>query len=257
MIRELYDYKSMVHNLVKRDIRGRYKGSLLGMLWNFILPLMQIIVYVLVFTIIFKQNIEHYYAYLIVGMIPWIMFSDSISCGSGSVIDNAQLITKISFPRAVIPISIVLSKMVNFLISLVIVFIVLIVGGHGISLPALSALPLAVICLFFFSLGLALILAAVNVFMRDVQYLITVLLMMWIWLTPIMYVQNFIDNAFFQQILSLNPMTYIIELFQDAMYWKILPELSVALISIVESVVMLGIGMYIYSKYSPDFAEVL
>lgn len=256
MLKELYTYKYMVYNLVRRDLRGRYKGSLLGMLWNFILPLMQIIVYVMVFSIIFKQNIEHYYAYLVVGMVPWIFFSDSICSGSGSVVENSQLVTKIYFPRSVIPVSIVLSKLVNFFISLAIVFIVLLLG-HGVDLVSLSALPLAIICIVLFSLGLTLILAAANVFMRDVQYLITVLLMMWIWLTPIMYVQNFVDNDYVQCLLNLNPLTYIIDLFQCAMYWKILPDFTTIGICVIESVIMMALGLSIYNKYSPDFAEVL
>ncbi len=257
MLRELYAYKSMVYNLVRRDLRGRYKGSLLGMLWNFILPLMQILVYVMVFSIIFKQDIERYYVYLIVGMIPWILFSDSISCGSGSVVENSSLVTKIYFPRLVIPVSIIISKLVNFLISLVIVFVVLVVSGHGINPISLSVLPLAIICILLFTLGLTLVLAAANVFMRDIQYLITVLLMMWIWLTPIMYVQDFVDNDFIQCVLNINPLTYLINMFQDALYWKVIPDFSTIGICVIESILILVIGLVIYNKYSSDFAEVL
>lgn len=257
MLRELCAYKSMVYNLVRRDLRGRYKGSLLGMLWNFILPLMQILVYVMVFNIIFKQDIERYYVYLIIGMIPWILFSDSISCGSGSVVENSALVTKIYFPRLVIPVSIVISKLVNFLISLVIAFVVLVVSGHGINLISLSVLPLAIICILLFTLGLTLVLAAANVFMRDIQYIITVLLMMWIWLTPIMYVQDFVDNDFIQCILNVNPLTYLISLFQESLYWKVFPEFSLIGVCVVESLLMLIIGLAIYNKYSLDFAEVL
>lgn len=256
-VRELYRYRPMVMNLVKRDIRGRYKGSVLGFLWNFILPLMQILVYIMVFTIVFKQNIEHYYVYLIVGMVPWIMFSDSVSSGAGSVVDNSQLITKIYFPRTVIPVSIVISKFINFLISMAIVFIVLAVGGHGFEVYALLTTPYAVACLFMFSLGLAVLLAAADVYLRDVQYLITVLLMMWIWMTPIMYVQDFIEHPVFEFILSINPMTYITELFQDALYWKAVPAMETVLISLLESVAMMAIGFWVYQKVSPDFAEVL
>lgn len=256
-LHELIEYRSMVFNMVKRDIRGRYKGSLLGFLWNFVLPLMQIIVYILVFTIIFRQNIEHYYVYLIVGMVPWFMFSDSVNYGSGSVVDNSQLITKIYFPRSVIPVSIVISKLVNFAISMVFVFIVLIAGGHGLDPIALIGLPLAVACLFLFSMGLTMILAALNVYMRDVQYLVSVILMMLIWMTPIMYVHSFVDNDFFQMILAINPLTYIVELFQDVLYWKVLPSWDIALIATVESLVALCAGMYVYAKLSVDFAEVL
>lgn len=256
LIKELYEYRTMISNLVKRDLRGRYKGSFLGFLWNFILPLMQILVYIMVFSMIFRQNIDHYYVYLIVGMVPWIMFSESVTSGSGSVVENSHLITKIYFPRSVIPVSIVLSKMANFLISMVFVFIVL-AWDHGFDAISLCQLPLAIACLLAFSVGLALALAALNVYMRDVQYLITVLLMMWIWMTPIMYVQDFIDEEFVQTILNLNPLTYIINLFQDSLYWKSITGVDGILISVVESVVMLVVGIVIYERLSPDFAEVL
>lgn len=256
-IRDLYTYRSMIYNLVKRDLRGRYKGSILGFLWNFVLPLMQILVYIAVFTIVFKQNIEDYYVYLIVGMIPWTMFSDSISGGAGSVVDNSQLVTKIYFPRTVIPVSIVISKFVNFLISMVFVVVVIIVGGHGFDAAAAATVPIAVLFLFMFSLGLAVLLAAANVYLRDVQYLITVLLMMWIWLTPIMYVQDFIDNDAFRLLLDFNPMTYIIGLFQDSLYWKMVPSMDRFLICLVESVAMMVVGFWVYQKVSPDFAEVM
>ena len=256
-IRELYQYHSMILNLVKRDLRGRYKGSLLGFLWNFVLPLMQILVYIMVFTIVFRQNVEHYYVYLIVGMIPWIMFSESINSGSGSVVENSQLITKIYFPRSVIPVSIVISKFINFLISMTIVFAVLAIGGHGFSTGPLLLIPIAIACLFMFSLGLAVLLAAADVHLRDIQYLINVLLMMWIWITPIMYVPDSIDSAIFNLILDINPMTYIIELFQDVLYWKIIPSFEIIMISAIESIVMVVIGFWIYQKASADFAEVL
>ena len=256
-IRELYDYRSMVWNLVRRDLRGRYKGSLLGFLWNFILPLMQILVYIMVFTVVFRQNIEHYYVYIIVGMVPWTMFNDAVLSSSGSIIENSQLVSKIYFPRTVIPLSMVISKFINFLISMGIALLILAVGGHGFDGWALASLPVAVFCLFVFSLGLSLLLAAADVYMRDVQYMVNVILMMLIWLTPIMYVKDFIDNDTFQTMLDINPLTYIVEMFQDCLYWKAVPGIEDAIIAVAASVIMLLIGTAVFEKYSPDFAEVL
>ena len=254
---ELYEYRSMIANLVKRELRGRYKGSLLGFLWNFIIPLMQIVVYVMVFTIVFRQNIEDYYVYLIVGMVPWVLFSDSVSAGSGSIVENSYLITKIYFPRAVIPISIVLSKFVNYLISMAIVFLVIAVGGHGFNYVVLPTLILSTLLLLLFSIGIALILAAADVFMRDVQYMVTVILMLFIWLTPIMYVRDFIDNYWFQLMLDLNPMTYFVELFQDALYWGVAPTVQCIVVSSILALAATVVGMFVFEKVSPDFAEVI
>ncbi len=255
-LRESFVYRAMVRNLVKREVRGRYKGSVLGFVWNFVLPLMQILVYLMVFTIIFRQDLEDYYAYLIVGMVPWFMICDSMVGGAGSVVENSQLITKIYFPRAVIPISVVLSKFVNFVISIVIALIVIGVCGHGFSWAVLF-LPGAMLILLVFCLGMALILSAANVYMRDVQYLVNVLVMVWIWLTPIMYVRDFVDNHLFQQLLSLNPLTYFIEIFQDALYWMQIPSGWTLLTSISIALFTFLVGVLVYDRYSPDFAEVL
>lgn len=255
--RELYNYRSMLYNLVKRDLRGRYKGSILGFLWNFILPLTQIIVYIAVFTIVFRQNLEDYYIYLIVGMIPWTLFSESLSAGSGSVIDNAPLVSKIYFPRTIIPLSVILSKLVTFAISMTIVLTVIAVSGHGFEPFALATLPIALIILLMFTVGATMFFAALDVYMRDIQYTVTVVLMVFIWLTPIMYSKAFIDNDLFQTILSLNPLTHLIGLFQDILYWGELPSLGAWMLSLVIASVMLIVGYLVFNRLSKDFAEVI
>ena len=247
----------MIRNLVKREIRGRYKGSLLGFLWNFILPLIQIVVYAMVFTVIFRQDLEHYYIYLIVGIVPWFMISDSFVSGAGSIIENSQMVTKIYFPRSVIPMSVVISKFVNFVISIVIAIIVIVISGHHIDPVAYLMLPVAMLILLVFCLGASLILSAANVFMRDVQYLVNVLTMVWIWLTPIMNVRAFVNHEFVSTLLNLNPATYLIELFQEIMYWSQLPSLSTILIAAGISVIFFVVGVLVFDRYSPDFAEVL
>lgn len=256
-LRESLTYRPMIRNLVKREIRGRYKGSILGFIWNFILPLMQILVYLMVFTIIFRQDLPDYYAYLIAGMVPWFMLCDSMVSGAGSIVDNSQLITKIYFPRTVIPISVVMSKFVNFIISIGIALVVIGVCGHGFDLLSLLVLPLFMLLLLIFCLGLAFILSAANVYMRDVQYLVNVLVMVWIWLTPIMYVKDYIDNSMFQTLLGFNPFTYFVDLFQHSLYWMQLPDLSTVAIAAMISLITFFIGILVYDKYAPDFAEVL
>ncbi len=257
MFRELWEYRPMLYNLVKREIRGRYKGSALGFIWNFLLPFAQIVVYIMVFTIVFSQSIEDYYVYLIAGMVPWIMFSDSLVAGSGSIVDNSQLVSKIYFPRAVVPISVVVSKFVNFLISIGIIYIILIIGGHGVNPITLLILPIAAILLLLFSLGLALLLSALHVYLRDTMYMVTVITMIWIWMTPIMYIGTNISNTFFQTILTLNPMTYFCEMFQYIFYWSAIPSGLCMAVCIILAFAALFIGCYIFNRLSKNFAEVL
>ena len=129
--------------------------------------------------------------------------------------------------------------------------------GHGFDPIALSFLPIAILLLLGFCLGLSFILSAANVYMRDIQYLVNVLVMVWIWLTPIMYVRDFVDNDAFRTILALNPFTYFVELFQDSLYWMSLPSVETLAIAAVIALSTFVIGSLVYDRYSPDFAEVL
>ena len=123
--RELYDYREMIRSMVRKELRGRYKSSVLGFLWTFINPLCQIIVYTLVFSRIFRMGIERYYLFLTVAMIPWVFFSTSLAGGTMSVVSQQDLVKKIYFPREVLPVSYVTSCFVNMLFSFIVVFFVI------------------------------------------------------------------------------------------------------------------------------------
>lgn len=247
----------MIKSLVHRDLRGRYKGSILGFLWNFITPFMQMAVYILVFSTIFRAGIEDYAVYLIAGLTPWILFSDSVTEGSGVMVANSELLKKIYFPRAVLPISLLLSKTVNFIISLAIVLVITIAVGHPINIEALLFIPIALFLLMCFILGMLLLLSSINVFLRDIQYITTVVIMVVVWLTPIMYVWQSFDNSTLNFILTINPLTYYIELFHDIIYWGVIPNLHNLGLCALGAAVSLGIGAYVFNKLQFKFAEVL
>lgn len=254
---ELTQYRCMIKSLVRRDLRGRYKGSVLGFLWNFITPFMQMAVYILVFSTIFRAGIEDYAIFLIAGLTPWILFSDSMAEGSGVMVANCELLKKIYFPRAVLPLALLLSKTVNFLIMLVIVLIITVAVGHPLSIEALLFLPIALFLLMCFIMGLLLFLSSLNVFLRDIQYITTVVLLVLVWLTPIMYVWHSIDNALLEFILTYNPLTYFIELFHDIIYWGTIPSLEYLGITALLAAVSLAVGIFVFNKLQYRFAEVL
>ena len=154
-LKELYEYRQMIYSLVRRELRGRYKGSVLGFLWTFINPLLQLLVYTLVFSVIMRSDIDKYYIFLFVALVPWIFFSTSVQGGSTSVINSADMVKKIYFPREVLPISCVTSAFVNMILSFIVVFGVLIVTGFGINLIAVLYLPIIMIIEYIFSIGIA------------------------------------------------------------------------------------------------------
>ena len=136
-LQEIWNYRDMIGGLVKRELRGRYKGSMAGFLWNYINPLSQILVYILVFGVIFPSSLERFYVYLIVRLMPWNMFSSTIIQSSGCILAQSDMVKKIYFPREVLVIAVTTSQMVNFLISYLIAFIVILVTGAGVNFQLL------------------------------------------------------------------------------------------------------------------------
>ena len=133
IFKELYQYRELLKTNIKNDIRGKYKASFLGVLWSFINPLLQVLVYAIVFPYIMRVQTPNYLIFLICGIIPWTWFTYSLSNGTTSITNNANLIKKVYFPREILPISIVTSGLINFLISCIIILIFVIFGGLGLS----------------------------------------------------------------------------------------------------------------------------
>jgi len=254
---ELYSYRNMIRYLVKRDVRGRYKGSLLGFFWNIIIPFVQILVYLMIFTVIFNSGVENYVVYLISGMAIWNWFSESLNECSGVIVANSNMVKKIYFPRSVLVISTVLSKMVNFLILLAIFFVIILLMNHPLSIESLIFLPVVIIISFFFILGISLFLSALDVYLRDIKYLTNTLLMILIWCTPIMYLTENIQSEIALIVLQLNPMTYFVSLFHDILYWHSIPVFSTIIITVILSLIAMIVGSLVFRYLEKDFAEVL
>ena len=143
--KELYEYREMIISLVRKDLRGRYKGSVLGFLWTFINPLLQLIVYTIVFSIIMNTSYEQYYLFLFVALVPWMFFSSSVTDGAASILKEKDMVKKIYFPREVLPISTVTSGFVNMILTFIVVFVVVIISGRGLNPLALLCLPVVMI----------------------------------------------------------------------------------------------------------------
>ncbi|MEY8421176.1 ABC transporter permease [Lachnospiraceae bacterium 38-14] len=255
-LKELYEYREMIVNLVRKELRGRYKSSVLGFLWTFINPLCQIIVYTLVFSQIFRMNIDKYYLFLTVVMIPWVFFNSSIAGGSMSVVSQQDLVKKIYFPREILPISFVTSCFVNMLLSFVVVFIVIAVSGLGFNAKALLYLPIIMIIQYVLVLGITLITSACNVYFRDLEHIIGVIMMAWIYLTPVMYDISYVPEHLLG-IFYLNPMTPIALAYREILYYKQAPHLTNLFGSIGVGVVALVIGSFVFAKLQKNFVEEL
>lgn len=255
-IKELYAYREMIFSLVRRDLKGRYKGSVLGFMWTFINPLLQLVVYTLVFSVILRNDIKDFYLYLFVALVPWIFFSTSVSGGSGCIWSQQDLVKKIYFPREVLPISFVTSQFINMLLSLLVVLTIIIITGKGLNPIALLYLPAVMIIEYFLALGMAMITSAVTVYIRDLEYLLGIITMAWQFLTPIMYPIEMVPDSL-MPIFYLNPMTPVIIAYRDILYYKQLPKMETLMQALFLGIFLMVVGYIIFSKLKRHFAEEL
>lgn len=253
---ELYNYRQMIFSLVGKELRSRYKGSVLGFLWTFINPLLQLGVYTLLFSVILKSDIEKYYIFLFVGLVPWIFFSTCLSAGCSCILFNANLITKIYFPREVMPVSFVTSAFVNMLYSFIVVLAVIIFTGYGINILALLCLPLFFIIEYILSLGITLILCSITVYIRDFAHIMGILTMLLQFLSPVMYSSSRIPENL-RPIFNLNPMAPVLEGYRQILYYKHVPDFSTLGSSILFALILIAIGEFIFSALQKGFAEEL
>lgn len=246
----------MIASLVKRDLRGRYKGSVLGFLWTFLNPLFQLIVYTVVFSFILPSGIEKYYLYLFVALVPWIFFSTALTGGSSCIIVQKDLIKKIYFPRLVLPVSFVISQFINMLLTFIVIFIVIMISGIGINFIALTYLPVIMLVEFILALGIVTLVSAITVYLKDLEYILGIVSMAWMYMTPILYDITLIPEKF-RSLYMLNPMTPIIIAYRDVLYYKKIPEIETLGLGIILGIVVLVIGIFAFKKLNKRFAEEL
>lgn len=254
--KELYDYRQMIFSLVKKELRGRYKGSVLGFLWTFINPLLQLLVYTFVFSIIMPNNIEKFYLYLFVGLIPWLFFSGSMTGGAACIVNQKDMVKKIYFPREVMPVSYVASGFVNMLFCFIVIFAVVIVSGVGVNPAALLCLPIIMAVEFVMALGGAMLTSALTVYFRDLEYILGILMMAWMYFTPVVYSMEMVPERL-RPLFNLNPMTPVINAYRDVLYYKQIPHLSTLLQGLILGVIVLIIGSISFNKLQKGFAEEL
>ncbi|MBR3254755.1 MAG: ABC transporter permease [Clostridia bacterium] len=254
-MKELYIYRQFLKTSVKKEFRGKYKKSFFGVLWSFINPLLQLLIYALVFPFILKIQEDNYVMFLFSALIPWNFFATTISQSTSVVVGNGGILKKVYFPREILPISIVISGAINFLISCIIIFVALIISGIGITANILW-LPVILLVQCIITLAICFILSALTVYIRDLEYFINVLLQLWMYITPVLYTMSLIP-AKFAKFFVLNPMVEIINAYRNIFYYQTAPNLKALLILAGVGIVGLLIGYAIFKKLEKRFAEEL
>jgi lipopolysaccharide transport system permease protein len=268
---EIWRYRELVRNLVLRDMRSRYKGSALGYLWTQLAPLGMMLVYVVVFSVLMPGGIAQFPVFIIVGLLPWNYTAEAVMGGTRSVIDGAALIKKVYFPREVLPLVSVLSSLLNFVLSLPMMFVVMALVQMT-SLGRLNLawsfayLPVLIILQTAMLAGVAMLLGAVAVFFRDVVHLVGILVNIWFFLTPVIYpLSNFGDGLGVRLVRWLNPMASLTEFYRESLYGAAVavgqvptpgvPALSSLLRVGVTALVMLVVGYWAFERTSGRFGE--
>ena len=253
MFKEIYNYREFLKTNVKKDIRGKYKGSFLGVLWSFINPLLMALVYAIVFPFILKNNQDNYVTFIVIAILPWNYFTTAISQGTFCVLGNADVIKKVYFPREILPISTATSGLVNFFISVPIILIFLICSGIGFSWNILW-LPFIALIQYVLTLGIIMITSAIDVYIRDAEYIINFFVTMLFYATPVLYSTSLFPHKY-RWLLYLNPMTSIINGYRDIFYYKRIPNFKMLIPIFILSLILLIVGITIFNKLKKGFAE--
>ena len=255
VFKNIYNYRELLKNNVKKEIRGKYKNSVLGVVWTFLNPLLQLLVYALVFPLILRSTQPYYVIFVCVGLIPWTFFTTSVSQSSWTVISNGNIVKKVYFPREILPISVVTSAMVNFLISTLLIIAFCFIYGLGLTKYVIF-FPLVLIIQYIFQLGISFILSSFTVYFRDLEHFVQIILQVMFYATPIVYSGDTIAQPF-RTILNLNPMTHIINGYRAIFYNQTMPNLANLGIVFILSVVICVVGYFIFRKLQKGFAEEL
>ena len=275
-LRELWAYREILLNLVRKELKVKYTASVLGAVWSLLNP----VVFLAVFSFVVKvlgNPIPDFPVFLLSGLLAWNLFSAALLQGSRSVIDNANLVKKVAFPREILPLSSIGVALVDFALQSVVLLVFIFVSGHGVGAAALVLYPLSILTVLVFTLAAVFWTSALNVRYRDVGHLLNLGLLVWFWMTPIVYQAALVQNYFATRgtpglwnLYLLNPLAPIVLGFQRALYGnpvqdgrQVLPDVSVAWnagvlgIVLVASTVLLFFTWRLFFRMSGDFAEEL
>ncbi|OGG26688.1 hypothetical protein A2960_00755 [Candidatus Gottesmanbacteria bacterium RIFCSPLOWO2_01_FULL_39_12b] len=250
-------YKDLLINLTEREIKARYKQSILGYFWVILNPFLQMLVMTFIFSIVMKVPSlgVPYPIFLYVALLPWNFFSNSLSSSMNSLVANSSLITKIYFPREILVYSTVFAKVIDLILAVSILVIFMIIYRIPVSTRILWV-PVIFIIQLIFTTGLSLILSTFNLFYRDIQYLVSLMLMLWMYLTPVIYPVEIIPNEY-RFILSLNPMAVFVNAYRQVILGGGDPNLNSLIIGVIVSLFVFLAGFSIFKKLEGIFSDVV
>ena len=249
----LWQYRSAVSVLIGRELKARYRGAALGFVWSVLNPLIYMAVYVLVFSVYLRIDVENYPVFLLCGLLPWTWFSASLMEASRSIIDNRGLVKKVALPSGIFPLVSIGSNLAHFLLSMPVLIALLFAVGLGVSWPILL-FPAVLLVQFLITFGIALACAALAVRFRDMLQIVPNLLTLWFFVTPIFYSERMVPPPF-RGLLLLNPMAPLVMLYQDILYHRRAPEWLPFAFLLIFGVAVVVAGHLVFESRREFFVE--
>lgn len=250
----LVRYRELIKNLVLRDLKLKYRGSMLGFVWSLVNPLMMIAVYTVAFTYIIRNRIEGFVFFLMLGTLAWTFFANSASMSTGAVVDSGGLMKGVTFPRAILPIASVLFNLAQYLLTILVFLPVMLVIYRVPPSPAMLLYPVFLALQLLFTIGVAFVLAAGTAFFRDVRHLLEIALSALFWMTPILYPLAQVPERM-RLLILLTPVSPFIVAYQQIFYYRQLPELTVWIVGVTYAVGMFLAGAWLFLSVEDQLAE--
>lgn len=230
-----------------KNLKLRYRGTVLGYLWSLLNPVLMMIVYSIVFSYIVRIGVKNYPIFLLCALLPWGFFSTSLTAASSSIVDNFNLINKVYFPREIFPVSVIFANLLHLIISMIIL-IVFLSFTQTISILPIFTLPFAIIAHVVFTIGISLLLSCLTVFYRDIKHILEIVMVIWFYATPIVYPLSMVPEKL-QIFFCLNPMAWIISIYRSILFYGECPAISAILATCSFSFLIFYLGCYFFQKY--------
>lgn len=253
-LRELVAFRELLWALVLRELKVKYKNSILGFFWSLLNPALTMLVFTFIFSFVFRAGVRHFPLFFLSGLLPWNFFAMSLNRSTSSMIENADLIKKVYFPREVVPCAVLVTNLINLVLETVVLAVFLLAWRYW-FFSYLPVLLFGFAVLMLFTGGIALVVSAATVFFRDLQQLVPLGVMVWFYGTAVIYPLDMVPASLRSLLTYLNPMNPIVSLFRDSLYWLRWPSWQTVVYSLVVSAAVWCIGFWIFGRVSPELPK--
>jgi len=248
-------YRHLLRNLVLKDLKLKYRGSVVGFLWSLANPILMGVVYTVAFTSILRIHNQGFVFYLMLGLLAWTFFASSVGMSTGAIADNGGLVKSVWFPRAILPTATVLFNLTQYLLSVSVILPLMLLYYRVTPEAPMLLFPVFVFLQLLFTIGVALILATSAAFLRDVRHLVEIAITILFWTTPIVYELSSLTNPALRRVLFFSPMTPYVSAYQEIFYYRHWPDAAIWATTLGYAVAALALGLWLIVRNEDTFAE--